>query len=739
MPDARRSLSFAFLGEDRSLGKTLNKVAGESNHAHGALSKLAKVTIGAGAIAGVTLLAHRIAKLGESTVDAYTHAARGALALQRLIGGTVEDSSRLQHAATETGVSQESLSKSLRILSKNLQAATTEVTKKTTAHRLEIVTVPRLVKGHIEYVKALRNVSSTTSRVVKVSKDLGFAYKDARGNILPMNKLLPNIAEHFKNMPNGVGKTALALKLFGRAGTEMLPLLNRGREGITELMKEADKLGLTMSGRDVQAVKQYTLEQRHFKASMEGLKITLGRELFPIFTAWTRSLNENAPKIIAWTRTHLPEFRDRAREVASFISTKLAPGVSRLVDGFIKGKGPGGALKKVLEGVGDGAKAMWDAAGPPFHWLASHPDMLKEVAKDAAILLGVLKAKAWLTGLGLLKSAGRVKLPTPGGGGPLGLPAGPEGIHVFVTNEGFGGGKGKTPPVVGGKGGAKTAEKGAGKVAGVIKSVAPALTPRLLGSIALTSGDSKNVKPFTDPELKNFISNLIGKQKGTDKTAALALANKAIFGGEARKGGDINKRNTAPIDKNAAINFLLRYGGGTAQTRTMLGKLGFKVPSTGTLPTSLAQLKQPQVAKAFQAGLKKDADRELRERLKLDSVILGGLDKQLTGLGTKNVRPKLDSKEIAAARREVDLLNSLLLGLPRTIPVTVDVKTRIENTGPAQSRRDRDLPLPTGVVPRVTTNTTNVNINKVEGVTLQQVLAEAEKYKRVNALSRAND
>lgn len=500
----KRSLAFGFLGEDLGLGRTLKGLAKDSDHAHSSLSRLSKVAIGAGAVAGVTLLTKKVIDFGKDTVDAYTGAARSAGALQRVIGGTVEDASRLTFAAHEAGVSEESLGKSLRLLEKNLGAATKAQVVKTKHTHQEIVMVNRLKDGHIVQVKALKNVTDWTSKTIKVSKDLGFTYKDAHGKLLPMRDILLNVADRFQHMPNGVEKTALALKLFGRAGTDMIPILNKGRDGVKELMAESDKLGTTMSAKDVKAVKDYTEQQRHLHAAMDGLKITLGRELFPIFTAWSHSLATEAPKIIAWTKTHLPEFRQKAGEVARFIKNDLEPAVSHFVDGLVT----------------EGGKIEKDVA-PFFHWVGDHPDLFKNIAEDAVVLGGALKAKSFLNGLGLLKGL------TPRKGGLAGSLASKAGaVPVFVTNPGFGpGGKG-IPPII----------PGAAAAEGSVIGLGGAVTIAVAGGVAVYE---TNKFAHAHPKTEGFwggrdpISTaLFGKHK------ALSADEKAKGAAEILKYGD---------------------------------------------------------------------------------------------------------------------------------------------------------------------------------------------------------
>ena len=54
-----------------------------------------------------------------------------------------------------------------------------------------------------------------------------------------------------------LGTAALALEVFGRSGTGLLPMFAQGAAGIERLQAEARRLGLMMSGEDARAAEQF--------------------------------------------------------------------------------------------------------------------------------------------------------------------------------------------------------------------------------------------------------------------------------------------------------------------------------------------------------------------------------------------------------------------------------------------------------------------------------------------------
>ncbi len=76
--------------------------------------------------------------------------------------------------------------------------------------------------------------------VKELSKNMvenGAAFRDVGVNSTEANKAIMDIADLFQAMPDGIEKTTLATKLFGKSGMELIPLLNLGSEG---LKKSAD-------------------------------------------------------------------------------------------------------------------------------------------------------------------------------------------------------------------------------------------------------------------------------------------------------------------------------------------------------------------------------------------------------------------------------------------------------------------------------------------------------------------
>src|SRR5208282_5921681 len=81
--------------------------------------------------------------------------------------------------------------------------------------------------------------------------DLGIAVKNTDGTLRSAQDIFNDISIKFATMPDGPLKTAEAMKIFGRAGAELIPLLNEGGAKIQELQGHFTALNAVISGQAV--------------------------------------------------------------------------------------------------------------------------------------------------------------------------------------------------------------------------------------------------------------------------------------------------------------------------------------------------------------------------------------------------------------------------------------------------------------------------------------------------------
>jgi hypothetical protein len=105
--------------------------------------------------------------------------------------------------------------------------------------------------------------------------------------------VLLETAELFERMPDGVQKTNLAVEMFGRSGLNMIPMLNQGRDGITELMAEAERLGVVIDGRTAKAAEEFNDQLTKLRAGGRGLIQDVVGPLLPMLIDMAEGFREN--------------------------------------------------------------------------------------------------------------------------------------------------------------------------------------------------------------------------------------------------------------------------------------------------------------------------------------------------------------------------------------------------------------------------------------------------------------
>ena len=110
------------------------------------------------------------------------------------------------------------------------------------AAKLADVQTTTLVRGIRQLDRQMYMAAQNTGRAQDVYRQLGITIKDSEGRLKGTETILLELADVFKKMPNDTTKTAFAMALFGRAGAEMIPVLNQGRTQLKAWLTEADKI-----------------------------------------------------------------------------------------------------------------------------------------------------------------------------------------------------------------------------------------------------------------------------------------------------------------------------------------------------------------------------------------------------------------------------------------------------------------------------------------------------------------
>ncbi len=158
------------------------------------------------------------------------------------------------------------------------------------AAKLSDVTTEGLTKALQKLSVAMFDTQVNGDEGSAALKALGVSATDAHGQIRPTEAVLLDLAEKFAIMPDGADKAALAVKLFGKEGLAIIPFLNQGREGITALMEEAQRLGLVMSEDVARASEIFNDNLTRLSAIFEGVQRQMGAAVIPILADFTEQV-----------------------------------------------------------------------------------------------------------------------------------------------------------------------------------------------------------------------------------------------------------------------------------------------------------------------------------------------------------------------------------------------------------------------------------------------------------------
>lgn len=176
--------------------------------------------------------------------------------------------------------------------------------------------VDSLQMGMKSLVAAMDGAASGTESNVEQFEKLGVSVSDANGNLRSQEDVMWEVMNALQAMDNQAEKARLANELFGRSGSELMPLLN-GATGSIEAMKEqANELGLVLGDEliDNGVVLTDTLDQT--KRAFQSIVVQLGGSLMPILT-----------KVLTYIQKALPSI--------NALVDKLSPVLSNLFDSLL--------------------------------------------------------------------------------------------------------------------------------------------------------------------------------------------------------------------------------------------------------------------------------------------------------------------------------------------------------------------------------------------------------------------
>lgn len=162
-------------------------------------------------------------------------------------------------------------------------------------------------EGMTTYQRALKRINLTAEELIGLSPEEQF------------NKIALAIA----SVEDPTVRAATAVDVFGRAGTQLLPLFEQGPEGMEELRKKAHELGIVFDQDAADGAAALVDAQTTLKESFNGLANAIIVTVAPAITSMIQSITNTIMKIKDWVKEH-PGLTTSLVKVAGAVGAVMA-------------------------------------------------------------------------------------------------------------------------------------------------------------------------------------------------------------------------------------------------------------------------------------------------------------------------------------------------------------------------------------------------------------------------------
>lgn len=248
----------------------------------------------------------RVAKAAAVAFTAISAAGVAALgALSVAVKGAIDDADRMAKLSQQVGVPVEQLSR-LRL-----------------AADLSGTSMEQLANGIGRLSRNMADLAAGSGEEARRAfQALRIEVQNGDGSLRSSSAVMADVADRFSRMEDGAAKTAFAMQIFGRAGREMIPLLNGGAQGLADMEREADQLGLTIDANTAKRAEIFNDNLTRLTTVAKGFVTQLAARLLPVLQRFSEHVI-NAAK----SGQFLGTVSDGLVKVMRFIASTVAEGV----------------------------------------------------------------------------------------------------------------------------------------------------------------------------------------------------------------------------------------------------------------------------------------------------------------------------------------------------------------------------------------------------------------------------
>ena len=258
------------------------------------------------------------AAVGGAMFGATQHYAKSADFLAKMsdrIGIGIEDLQRLQHAFDLGGVDRE-----------------------------------KAARAMLYFTARIGEATRGTGEAAEVFKVMGISIRDMNGAVRPTREIFDEVADAMGRQESTAKAAYASQMLFGRAGRQMVKVMQQGSAGIREQGAEMDTLGLITEA-EARAAEGYIDDQARMKTAFSRLTAEIGKTLLPAMQGLTRAMTEFFVEIRPEVVEEFDKFMRNVSGAVGWLGRTVTDATGK-VGGFFDG------LRETFPFIGDWVEAI---------------------------------------------------------------------------------------------------------------------------------------------------------------------------------------------------------------------------------------------------------------------------------------------------------------------------------------------------------------------------------------------